>query len=650
MNSLDNRTYTFGELVDLEAFGKVLESFAKATGIANGLVTEEGEAITKGAWIGACESFHRVNPESSQSCVESNMALMANLRNGEVAFDVCKNGLIDYATPVVIEGKRLATLFLGQVLENVPDIRFFRDQAQKYHYDEERYLEAIHQVPVVSREQMESLMECMVAMAQMLAASGLARLRQKTLEEDLTRNTEQRIQLEDILDSSPIGIGWSHLHGKIEYINHQFTNLFGYVLEDIPDIDTWYQKAYPDPNYRETVIIPWYNSVLEAYQNGTPPPELEGNITCKDGSERHTVVRISWVGDKRLVSFSDMSAHWQSEQRNRAHDRMLEMVAKGAPLAEILHAIVVTIEAEELTSLCSILLVDKEGKHLLSGAAPSLPDFYNAAIDGVEIGMGVGSCGTAAFLGERVIVEDIRVHEYWKPYSALAQSAGLGSCWSEPIISSEGKILGTFAIYHADPTKPDVKDIERISFAANLAAIAIENRNVRSELENRAYSDYLTGLSNRRYFIEKAEMELSRHDRYGGDISLMMFDIDHFKQINDLYGHSTGDLVLKKIADITIETLREIDIIGRIGGEEFAVLLPETGLEEAIAVAERLRIEIENGEIVLNEGLSPRFSASFGVTTAGDRSVNIDTLLNRADKALYEAKENGRNRVCVVKN
>lgn len=649
MNPEESRIYTFSELVDLEAFGKVLESFAKATGIANGLVTEEGDAITKGGWVNACSAFHRENPESNRCCVESNMALMANLRDGEVAFEVCKNGLFDYATPIVIEGRRLATLFLGQVLESKPDLSFFTDQAHKYHYNEPRYLEAIRDVPVVTRKQMESLMECMVAMAQMLAASGLARLRQKKLEEDLDRNTEQRIQLKDILDSSPIGIGWSHLNGKIEYINHQFTALFGYELEDIPDIDTWYQKVYPDPNYRETVVIPWYKSVIKAYENGTTPPELEGNFTCKDGTERHIVVRVSWVGDKRLVSFSDMTAHWQSEQRNRAHDRMLEMVAKGAPLGDILHEVVTIVESEERGSLCSITLLDDERKHFVVEIAPHLPKFYNDAIHGVEIGMGVGSCGTAAYTHKRVIVEDISTHPYWTDYKELALRAGLHSCWSEPIISSDGDIMGTFAIYHTVPNRPKQTDIERISFAANLTAVAIENKNVREELERRAYNDFLTGLANRRYFFERSEEEIFRRERYGGELSLVMFDIDHFKQFNDLYGHSTGDLVLKRIAQITRVMVREIDLIGRIGGEEFAVLLPQTGLDEAMAVAERLRSAIEKGGENINEVIPLYFTASFGVTVAGGHGTNIDSLLNRADKALYEAKESGRNKVCFLK-
>lgn len=643
------KNHKFSDLVDMVAFERLMESFYKATGIPNGLVSEEGEILSQVGWTNACALFHRVNIQTHQQCIESNMELMQNLHEGEVACAKCKNGLIDYATPVVIEGNRLATLFLGQVLNTSPDIDFFRNRSLEFNYDQEQYIEAIKNVPIVENERMEALMDCLVVMAQMLASAGLARLREAQMARDLNRSTEQRIQLKDLLDSSPIGIGWSNLNGKIEYVNHQFTKLFGYVLEDIPDIDTWYFKAYPDQNYRDTVVIPWFHSVIGAYENSTMPSELECNITCKDGTERHIVVRVSWVGDKRLVSFSDMSAHWRSEQRNQAHDAMLEMVAKGSPLSEILHTIVLAIESEDPASKCSILLLDDDQKHLLSGAAPSLPDFYNDAINGVEIGMGVGSCGTAAFAGKRIIVEDIMTHEYWQPYTNLAQSAGLGACWSEPIVSSNGEVLGTFAIYHAKPAKPEAKDIERINFAANLAAIAIENKNARSELEHRAYSDYLTGLSNRRHFIEQAESELSRYDRYGGELSLIMFDIDFFKKINDSFGHNAGDLVLQKIGEICRETLRDFDVIGRIGGEEFAILLPQTALKEAETIAQRLRIAIAETNLMTSEGLELIFTASFGVCGVGKGENSIDKVLNKADDALYEAKKSGRNRVCTAK-
>lgn len=777
IQTIDNeKDLGFRDLVDIAGFSRLLENFYAATGIPNGLVDTCGEVITQAGWVDACALFHRAHPETSRRCQESNLELMRSLRDGEVASSLCKNGLIDYATPVVIEGRKLATLFLGQVLSEPPDITFFRELAARCGFDETQYLEAIGAVPVVSKVRMEALMGCMVEMAQMLADSGLARLRQTMLERDLDQSTEQRIALEDLLKLSPVGINWSDAHGKIEYINRQFTKLFGYTLEDLPDLDAWYGRAYPDPHYRKKIVEPWRRAVSQARQDGTPPPELEASIVCKDGSERRVLIRVSWVGRKRLVNYSDITAHWQSELRNRAHNAMLEMVAKGEPLSDILHAIVHAIEEEAPALLCSVLLADDEGKHLLTGAAPSLPAFFNKAIDGIEIGMGGSSCGTAAYVGERVIVEDVMTHAYWKPYARLAKRAGLRACWSEPIIASNGKVLGTFAIYNADAVGPSPADIDRITFAANLAAIAIENRNTREglvererafrslaenapdniarydtkgrliylnprleatlgvpagqllgkrpsehvddgrfdpyedkifhvietgeetvlesaasptpmettyhwihmvaerdesgaitgvlalgrditerkrlekELEHQAHFDHLTGLANRRHFLEQAESELACIDRYGGVLSLIMFDIDHFKQFNDTYGHDIGDFVLQQIAEISRETMRKIDIVGRIGGEEFVVLLPHTDKQQAADAAERLRLAIAKGEVRMESGLPLHFTASFGVTATRGKSKDIDELLIQADAAMYQAKVSGRNRVCRSSN
>lgn len=165
-------------------------------------------------------------------------------------------------------------------------------------------------------------------------------------------------------------------------------------------------------------------------------------------------------------------------------------------------------------------------------------------------------------------------------------------------------------------------------------------------LEAQARKDFLTGLSNRRYFMELAETELARSERYGRPLSVFMLDIDHFKRINDIYGHQTGDEVLKHLSDIMQNTLRELDIVGRIGGEEFAVILPETVIQNAVKIAERLREKISAYAITLDSGLPLHFTVSIGVAALGAEKVNIDTLLNFADEALYEAKRE-RNKVCV---
>ena len=169
----------------------------------------------------------------------------------------------------------------------------------------------------------------------------------------------------------------------------------------------------------------------------------------------------------------DIARRKQSEQREETRNHVLEMLAHGAPLATILEAIVLGVEQEQPEMLCSIMLLDSEGKHLLNGAAPSLPGFYTAAIDGIEIAIGAGSCGTAAFTGQRVIVEDVQTHPYWAPYKELTARARLGACWSEPIRSASGKVLGAFAIYHYQAHQPTAEEIHLIEQTANLAEIAL---------------------------------------------------------------------------------------------------------------------------------------------------------------------------------
>ncbi len=168
------------------------------------------------------------------------------------------------------------------------------------------------------------------------------------------------------------------------------------------------------------------------------------------------------------------------------------------------------------------------------------------------------------------------------------------------------------------------------------------------ELEHQARYDYLTGLANRRYFHELAEVELARAQRYGSLLTLLMMDIDFFKNINDTYGHKVGDLVLQHLALVCNEALREIDLIGRVGGEEFAILLPETAGLSALEVAERMRQEIQNTGVLINEQNDHiKFTVSIGVAMMLNENGTVDKMLQDADAALYQAKETGRNKVIV---
>ena len=156
-------------------------------------------------------------------------------------------------------------------------------------------------------------------------------------------------------------------------------------------------------------------------------------------------------------------------------NNILELLSKGTPLKTILKVLIQQLEQSHPLMIGSILLLDKQKKQLVDGVAVSLPDDYMQAIDGIEIGMGVGCCGTAAYSGERVIVEDIMTHPYWQSYQELIQNAGVRACWSEPILSSTGEVLGTFAIYYREPKAPTEADLKLIHDFSILATLVIEN-------------------------------------------------------------------------------------------------------------------------------------------------------------------------------
>ncbi|NYE27581.1 diguanylate cyclase (GGDEF)-like protein [Rhodanobacter sp. K2T2] len=169
-------------------------------------------------------------------------------------------------------------------------------------------------------------------------------------------------------------------------------------------------------------------------------------------------------------------------------------------------------------------------------------------------------------------------------------------------------------------------------------------RRYAASLYELATRDSLTGLANRRHFMDVGNRELLLASRSGRPLSVAMLDLDHFKSVNDTYGHAVGDLVLKRFASLALATLRSSDIVGRIGGEEFALILREMSPFDASAVAEKLRVAAAADR---SEGL-PVFTVSIGISVANANDRSLDDVLRRADKALYAAKVEGRNRVAVA--
>ncbi len=338
-------------------------------------------------------------------------------------------------------------------------------------------------------------------------------------------------------------------------------------------------------------------------------------------------------------------------QRND-HNKVLKAIVSTSPLLEVLELITEIAERAYPGSVCSVMLLDATKQHLYVAAAPHLPEFYNRAINGIPVKEGVGSCGTAAYRRERVIMEDIREHPYWQAVAGQLAKAGLASCWSEPIFSSKTDILGTFAIYYPEPHYPSQDSLALLQELAQLASIAIEKKSSEEQIIHLAFFDSLTNLPNRRLFLDKLEQAISKVSNHPTGSALLYLDLDHFKTLNDSLGHDIGDELLKQVAHRLKECVTDDDTVARLGGDEFVLLLngasSGTLFDRALTVAEQVQALL----------LAPyqlktyvhHISSSIGITLlehhqATAKEVSPGELLKQADTAMYHAKQRGRNAI-----
>ena len=190
-------------------------------------------------------------------------------------------------------------------------------------------------------------------------------------------------------------------------------------------------------------------------------------------------------------------------------------------------------------------------------------------------------------------------------------------------------------------------ELRFLEAVANQTALALERVKLIAFLENLSITDALTGIANRRHFEWRLSEEVERARRYKYPLSALLLDLDHFKQVNDNYGHQIGDVVLQQVAQRLKSSLRRTDFLARYGGEEFVVLAPQTPAERAIILGERLRQVIAESPITVADDLQIRITLSVGIAVFPDHAQNESELIGAADTALYKAKQMGRNRVCM---
>lgn len=322
-------------------------------------------------------------------------------------------------------------------------------------------------------------------------------------------------------------------------------------------------------------------------------------------------------------------------------NRSLEQLARKEPLQSIFDNINRMIETQLPGSMSSILLLDPSGKHLISTSSPTLPEAYSKTIDGEAIGPNAGSCGTAAYRNEMVIVDDIANNPLWAEYRDLAQEYELAACWSAPIRNALGNVLGTFALYFRKPCGPDSIKIELIQSMANFAGIAIEYKESESILQRLAHEDALTALPNRALLMDRLEQSIAQAKRQQGQFAVLFVDLDHFKSINDTLGHEAGDIVLVEVANRLKLCVREMDTVARLGGDEFMLILTDIrDTRDVVVVAEKVlkrlsqAFDINGGEYFIG--------GSIGISFYPNDGTDVDTLIKNSDAAMYRAKDEGR--------
>jgi PAS domain S-box-containing protein len=275
------------------------------------------------------------------------------------------------------------------------------------------------------------------------------------------------------------------------------------------------------------------------------------------------------TGGRVGVAIEDITEIVVSRRLKDAEHHVLELLATGAPLSETLEAIVRAIEEHSPPVKASVLLLDAEGAHVRHGAAPSLPAAYVHAIDGLSVGPRAGSCGTAAFRREPVYVEDIEADPLWTDYRDLAHAHGLRACWSTPILSNDGGVLGTLALYYDTPRAPNADDRALMARTTHLAGIAIEQRQLEDQL--RALSGHVESVRE----DERTGIAREIHDVLGQSLTALKIDLS-------LVGKKSDGETKAKLQAMSEMTDEIINQVRRISAELRPGILDDLGLVPAI--------------------------------------------------------------------
>ena len=437
----------------------------------------------------------------------------------------------------------------------------------------------------------------------------------KQAEEEL-RDSEAKFR--SIIDSSPVACALNDAHQNITFLNTEFIRVFGYTLDEIPTLTDWWPRAYPDPHYRQWVATTWQDRLERAKQEGTPFEALELTVQCKDGAVRTVLAGAAPLGaafaGTHLVSLYDIT------DRKRAEDERARLVEYNRLLLE---STAEGIYGMDMQGHCTF--INKAATRLLGYTVEEVlgRDMYalihHSRRDGSPYP--VEECPIHMTLQKGLPCHD-ETEVLWRQ-----DGTPFHASYSSYPMTDAGRFIGA-VITFSDITER--KHVEQ------------EKEKSLLEAQDRADRDPLTGLLNHRAFHKRLEEEAARAQREGSALAVVMLDLDNFKFFNDVYGHATGDEVLRHVADRLRGACRLYDVIARFGGDEFALLLPNVGHTPAAEIEARLRADLAGITYCpAGQAAGIPITVSLGASLFPHGGLDRQEVVQLADERLRRAKNGG---------
>jgi len=483
-----NEQNTIEDLIDIKKLEDIFAKFSKLTGYTTGFVKQDTrEVLISTGWTDICKTYHRGSESSAYICQESNAKLTQDLKKSHhISMKECQHGMVDGATPIIIEGKHLADIFSGQVLFNKPNIEDFKLGAKEFGYDMQGYLKALEDVKVISKDKLKDILEFLSSIAKIIAEIGRDKAEylklNALLEEKVKSRMKEKESLLSLFDESDnVLFKWNNdVNWSVAFVSNSVEKLLGYSKKEFENGEIDYASCI----HKEDLAV-----VIK---------EVQKKATLQNNFFSHQPYRI--------------------------------------------------------------ITKDKKIKWILDNTV---------------------------------------------------------------IIKNDNDEITHYLGYLSDIT---------------------ELKNYQHKLEILSQTDQLTKIKNRLFIDETLQKQYYRFLRNEEKCSVILIDIDFFKNVNDTYGHIVGDIFLIEFANILDKNIRSSDIVGRWGGEEFLIILPHTTTKEANKLAYKLKKIINNFDFTKVGSKT----ASFGISEFKN-GIGIEKLLDQADKALYKSKENGRDSITVFK-